>query len=136
MNYNRVVLVGRLTRDPEVRQTLNGTLVATFTLAVNRSSKRNVDGNNDVDFIRIVTFSKTAEFVQNYLTKGRLVLVEGKLRINKWQTSDGQNRISPEIWADQVTFMDKKGDVESDVIDEEVEYDELFDNPDNDEPPF
>ncbi|WP_126993618.1 single-stranded DNA-binding protein [Thermosipho globiformans] len=134
MNYNKVVLVGRLTRDPEVKQTINGTIVATFTIAVNRSNKR---GNDEVDFIRIVTFSRLAEFVQNYLTKGRLVLVEGKLRINRWQTSDGQNRTTPEIWADQVTFMDKKDDVS--IVPEaenEIEYDELFDNNDNDEPPF
>ncbi|MBT1247756.1 MULTISPECIES: single-stranded DNA-binding protein [unclassified Thermosipho (in: thermotogales)] len=132
MNYNKVVLVGRLTKDPEARQTTNGTLVVNFTLAVNRGNR-----NDNVDFIRIVAFNRLAEFVQNYLTKGRLVLVEGKLRINRWQTSDGQNRNTPEIWADQVVFMEKKSDVINESTDESVvEYDELFDENDNDEPPF
>ncbi|ABR30501.1 single-stranded DNA-binding protein [Thermosipho melanesiensis] len=133
MNYNKVVLVGRLTRDPESRQTVNGTLISTFTLAVNRSNR-----NDDVDFIRIVTFNRLAEFVQNYLTKGRLVLVEGKLRINRWQTNDGQNRSTPEIWADQVTFMDRKSDNSlTDSSNETVvSYDELFDDNESDEPPF
>ncbi|QTA38374.1 single-stranded DNA-binding protein [Thermosipho ferrireducens] len=134
MNYNKVVLVGRLTRDPEVRQTLNGTLVATFTLAVSRPNRSGFEGNDNTDFIRIVTFSKLAEFVQSYLTKGRLILVEGKLRINRWQGNDGQYRTTPEIWADQVVFMDKKNAAVEDT--EMVEYDELFEDTENDEPPF
>ncbi|MBO8139672.1 MAG: single-stranded DNA-binding protein [Thermosipho sp. (in: Bacteria)] len=134
MNYNKVVLVGRLTRDPEVRQTLNGTLVATFTLAVSRPTRKGFEDNQQTDFIRIVTFSKLAEFVQNYLKKGRLILVEGKLRINKWQGNDGQYRSTPEIWADQVMFMEKKSNHADET--ETVEYDELFDDTENDEPPF
>lgn len=134
MNYNKVVLVGRLTKEPEVRQTINGTLVATFTLAVNRPTRRDLDDNQEVDFIRIVTFSKLADFVQNYLHKGQLVLVEGKLRINKWQGNDGQYRSTPEIWADQITFMEKKREMSDES--ETVEYDELFDDSENDEPPF
>ena len=96
-SYNKVVLVGRLTKDPETKQTLDGNLIATFTLAVNRSNN-----NGDVDFIRIVTFRKTAELVHSYLQKGRMVLVEGKLRINKWKANDGQTRSTPEVWADNV----------------------------------
>lgn len=136
MSYNKVVLVGRLTRDPETRQTLDGNLIATFTLAVNRSN------NSEADFIRIVAFRKLAELAHNYLQKGRMVLVEGKLRINKWKTNDGQTRSTPEIWADNIVFVEsKKGDRD---IPEEIPYDEVFgtdadlmeDVPDDDEPPF
>lgn len=136
MSYNKVVLVGRLTRDPETRQTLDGNLIATFTLAVNRSN------NGEADFIRIVAFRKLAELAHNYLQKGRMVLVEGKLRINKWKTNDGQTRSTPEIWADNIVFVEsKKGDRD---IPEEIPYDEVFgtdadlieDVPDDDEPPF
>lgn len=137
MSYNKVVLVGRLTRDPETRQTLDGNLITTFTLAVNR-------GNNgdDVDFIRIVAFRKLAELAHNYLQKGRMVLVDGKLRINKWKTNDGQPRSTVEIWADNIVFVDsKKGDRE---IPDEIPYEEVFgqdvetdeDIPNDDEPPF
>ncbi|MFN4223357.1 MAG: single-stranded DNA-binding protein, partial [Fervidobacterium nodosum] len=91
MSYNKVVLVGRLTRDPETKQTLDGNLITTFTLAVNRAN------NGEADFIRIVAFRKLAELAHTYLQKGRMVLVEGKLRINKWKTNDGQSRSTPEI---------------------------------------
>jgi len=135
MSYNKVVLVGRLTRDPETRQTLDGNLIATFTLAVNRSN------NGEADFIRIVAFRKLAELAHNYLQKGRMVLVEGKLRINKWKTNDGQTRSTPEIWADNIVFVESRKDKD---IPEEIPYDEVFgadadlieDVPDDDEPPF
>lgn len=108
MSYNKVVLVGRLTRDPETKQTLDGNLISTFTLAVNRSN------NGEADFIRIVAFRKLAELVHNYLQKGRMVLVEGKLRINKWKANDGQTRSTPEIWADNIVFIDvRKGERDS-----------------------
>ncbi|HOA17779.1 MAG TPA: single-stranded DNA-binding protein [Fervidobacterium sp.] len=134
-SYNKVVLVGRLTKDPETKQTLDGNLIATFTLAVNRSNN-----NGDVDFIRIVTFRKTAELVHSYLQKGRMVLVEGKLRINKWKANDGQTRSTPEVWADNIVFIEsRKGERE-----EVPPYEEVFGNdsdipgdvPGDDEPPF
>lgn len=144
MSYNKVVLVGRLTRDPETRQTLDGNLITTFTLAVNRNSSRN--GEGEADFIRIVAFKKLAELVHNYLQKGRMVLVEGKLRINKWKTNDGQTRSTPEIWADNIVFIESKRNEKGFL--EEIPYEDVFDTDadlvddipddenDNDEPPF
>lgn len=134
MSYNKVVLVGRLTRDPETRQTIDGNLVATFTLAVDRGT------NGDADFIRIVAFRKLAELVHTYLQKGRMVLVEGKLRINKWTSSDGSTRTTPEIWADNIVFMDSKR-TERETTEQ---YDEVFTDElsvgdelgQDDEPPF
>ncbi|MGB9614210.1 MAG: single-stranded DNA-binding protein [Fervidobacterium sp.] len=136
MSYNKVVLVGRLTRDPETKQTLDGNLIATFTLAVNRPN------NSEADFIRIVAFKKLAELAHSYLQKGRMVLVEGKLRINKWKTNDGQTRSTPEIWADNIVFVDTKRG-EKDIPDE-IPYEEVFEDdvdlsnelPSDDEPPF
>uniref|UniRef100_A0A7C5RJ52 Single-stranded DNA-binding protein n=1 Tax=Fervidobacterium thailandense TaxID=1008305 RepID=A0A7C5RJ52_9BACT len=135
MSFNKVILVGRLTRDPETRQTLDGNLIATFTLAVDRA------GNGETDFIRIVAFRKLAELVHTYLQKGRMVLVEGKLRINKWTSNDGITRSTPEIWADNIVFVDSKKTLRETL---DTEYVEMFnedvdfseDIPEDDEPPF
>ena len=108
-NFNRVILVGRLTRDPEVRFTSSGTQISTFTLAVNRNVPSGADDNvQTVDFIRIVSFGKLAEFVSNYLTKGRLILVEGSLRMRKWQTQAGEPRTTAEVVASGIQFMEPK----------------------------
>lgn len=101
--YNKVVLVGRLTRDPEIRSTVNGSTVANFSLAVNRQGK-----NDNTDFIRIVAFGKQAEFASNYLSKGQLILVEGSLHINKWTDKNDIRRETAEVWASQMTFMESK----------------------------
>lgn len=106
ISYNHVVLIGRLTRDPEIKFAASGTQIATFTLAVDRNIPSS--NNDSTDFIRIVTFGKTAEFVGNYLTKGRLILVEGSLRINKWKTQDGESRSMAEVAASNIRFMETK----------------------------
>jgi len=104
ISYNKVILVGRLTRDPEIRSTVNGSTVANFTLAVD-----NGYGNNkSTDFINIVGFGKQAEFASNYLKKGLLVLVEGQLRINKWTDRNEVKRESAEVWMSSTTFMETK----------------------------
>ncbi|WP_448516183.1 single-stranded DNA-binding protein [Pseudothermotoga sp.] len=128
--YNRVILVGRLTRDPEARMTTTGSAVASFTLAVDRPS-RSSDGQKTTDFIRIVAFNKLADFVRLYLKKGQLVLVEGELRINKWQSRDGANMTTPEIWARDIRFMEKKGAVEETVEEIEKPFEEPIVNPDD-----
>jgi len=106
ISYNHVVLIGRLTRDPEIKFAASGTQIATFSLAVDRNIPSS--GNDNTDFIRIVAFGKTAEFVGNYLTKGRLILVEGSLRINKWKTQEGESRSDAEVVASNVRFMETK----------------------------
>ncbi len=81
---NRIVLVGRLTRDPESQYTTNGIAIAKFSVAVDRFSKNPETGEKETDFIDIVAFRRTAEFVTQYITKGRLVAVEGRLQIRSW----------------------------------------------------
>lgn len=103
---NRIVLVGRLTKDPELRYTPNGKAVAGFTLAVNRRFS-NQQGERETDFIDIVVWGKTAETCANYLTKGRLAGVEGRLQIRTYETQDGQRRKVAEVVADNVSFLDR-----------------------------
>lgn len=102
---NKVILIGRLTRDPELRYTANGVAVATFTLAVDRPFQ-NQQGQREADFIRIVTWQKLAEICANNLGKGRLVAVEGRLQIRSYDTSEGQKRQISEVVADNVRFLD------------------------------
>ncbi len=104
---NKVCLVGRLTRDPELRITPGaGTQVTTFTLAVDRAFK-NRQGERDADFIRIVTWRRLAELCANYLGKGRLVAVAGRIQTSSWEDSSGQRRYSTEVVADEVVFLDR-----------------------------
>lgn len=109
MSVNHVVLIGRLTRDPEVRTTTSGKTVADFSLAVTKRFKPQ-DGSPDADFFKIVAWGQTADFVQNYLGKGRLVAVTGRLQSRKYTTQDGSNREVVEIVADNVQGLDRPRD--------------------------
>lgn len=104
---NRIVLVGRLTRDPELRYVPSGAPVASFTLAVDRPFA-NQQGERETDFIDIVTWRRLAEQVSRHLSKGRLVAVEGRLQIRSYETQDGQKRRVAEVVADGVRFLDRK----------------------------
>lgn len=106
---NRVVLVGRLVRDPELRTTNTGKSVCDFTIAVQKKFKP-TDGSPDADFFRVNAWEKTAEFVANYLQKGRLVAVDGRLQSRKYQASDGSNREVVEIVAENVQGLDRPRD--------------------------
>ncbi|MCG9895726.1 MAG: single-stranded DNA-binding protein [Fimbriimonadaceae bacterium] len=108
MSLNRVILIGRLTRDPELRTTGSGKSVTGFALAVDRRFK-GADGQ-DVDFFDITAWGQTAEFVSNYLHKGRLVAVDGRLQTRKYTTKDGQERQAFEIVADSVQGLDRARD--------------------------
>lgn len=103
---NRVILIGRLTRDPEVRYTSSNIPVANFTLAVDRSRK-NAQGERETDFIDIVLWQKLAELAKQYLTKGRLIAVDGRLQVRTWQTKEGDNRKTYEVVAESFNFLDK-----------------------------
>lgn len=106
---NHIVLMGRLTRDPELRRTQSGTAVVSFTLAVERDY--NADSSNkQTDFIDIVAWRNTAEFVSRYFTKGRMAVVSGRLQIRDWTDRDGDKRKSTEVVADNVYFGDSKRD--------------------------
>jgi single-strand DNA-binding protein len=109
MSLNRVVLIGRLTRDPELRQTTGGKQVASFAIAVDRRGRASDDQPN-ADFFNISAWDRTADFVGNYLKKGRLVAVEGRLQTRKYTASDGTNREVYEIVADNVQGLDRPKD--------------------------
>ncbi len=104
---NHIVLMGRLTRDPELRHTGTGTAVASFTLAVDRDFK-NQNGEKETDFIDIVAWRSTAEYVSKYFTKGRMAVVTGRLQIRNWTDKEGGKRRSAEVIADNVYFGDSK----------------------------
>ena len=106
---NHIVLMGRLTRDPELRRTGSGIPVTTFTLAVDRDFGGNREsGERETDFIDIVTWRNTAEFVSKYFTKGRMAVVSGRLQIRNWNDKDGNKRRSAEVVADNVYFGDSR----------------------------
>ena len=102
---NKIILIGRLTADPELRYTGNGTAVTNFDLAVERSFK-NQDGENETDFIKITVWRKQAEICANNLGKGRLVAVEGRLQMSGYETDEGYNRKVAEVVANNVRFLD------------------------------
>ena len=97
---NRIILMGRLTRDPELRHTQSGTAVASFSLAVDRDFKSRDSGEKTTDFIDVVAWRNTAEFVSKYFAKGRMAVVEGRLQIRDWTDRDGGKRRSAEVVAD------------------------------------
>ena len=106
---NRVVLVGRLTRDPELRTTTTGKSVCDFSIAVGKRIKP-TDGSPDADFFRVNAWGQTAEYVSNYLHKGRLVAVDGRLQSRKFTASDGTTREVVEVVADSVQGLDRPRD--------------------------
>lgn len=106
---NTCVFMGRLVRDPEMRQTSNGNAVCNFTLAVDRDFK-DADGNRGTDFIDFLAFRRTAEFVSKYFSKGRMAAVEGRLQIESYTDKEGIKRRSAKIVVDQIHFADSKRD--------------------------
>ena len=110
---NKIILMGRLTRDPELRRTQSGTAVTSFSLAVDRDFKSQ-SGEKETDFIDIVAWRNTAEFVSKYFTKGRMAVVEGRLQIRDWTDRDGGKRRSAEVIAENVYFGDSKREGGSD----------------------
>ena len=109
---NKIFIMGRLTRDPELRRTQNGTAVTSFSLAVDRDFKDKSTGERATDFIDVVAWRQTGEFVSRYFTKGRMAVVEGRLQMRDWTDKDGNKRRSAEVVADNVYFGDSKRDGE------------------------
>ncbi len=103
---NRIILVGRLTAEPELRYTPSGVPVASFRLAVDRPFT-SASGDRETDFINIVAWRKSAEFAANYLGKGRLVAVDGRLQIRQWTTQDGQRRSTAEVVCDRLQSLER-----------------------------
>ncbi|MBO5867667.1 MAG: single-stranded DNA-binding protein [Oscillospiraceae bacterium] len=110
---NHIIVMGRLTQDPELRRTSTGTAVTSFTLACERDFGSREGGEKETDFIDCVAWRQTGEFVEKYFSKGRMAVVSGRLQIRRWTDKDGNPRRSAEIVADNVYFGDSKRDGES-----------------------
>ena len=107
MALNKIFIMGRLTRDPELRRTQSGKAVTSFSLAVDRDFKGQ-NGEKETDFIEVVAWKNTAEFVAKHFTKGRMAVVEGRLQIRDWTDKEGKKRTIAEVVADNVYFGDSK----------------------------
>lgn len=108
--FNKVILMGNLTRDPEIRYAPNGTPVANFGLAVNRRYRQAEEMREDVCFVDIVVFGKQAETCGQYLSKGQGALIEGRLQMRKFETKEGQKVTKHEVVAENVRFLSKRTD--------------------------
>ena len=106
---NKVIIMGRLVKDPELRRTQSGTAVTSFRIAVDRDFKSQ-DGSKQADFFDVVAWRSTAEFVSKYFAKGRMAVVEGRLQTRDWTDRDGGERVATEIVADNIYFGDSKRD--------------------------
>ena len=109
-SFNKVILIGNLTADPELKQTPNGVSVCRFTLAVNRRFVRSEQGQQSADFITVVTWRQSAEFVSKYFKKGRPILVCGQLQSRSWTDQAGQKRYATEVVVDEAMFVDSRTD--------------------------
>jgi single-strand DNA-binding protein len=107
---NHIDLMGRLTRDPELRRTGSGVAVASFTIAVDRDFTDKNSGEKEADFIEIVAWRQTGEFVSKHFRKGRMIVVSGRLQVRKWKNKDGENRYTTEVVAENCYFGDSKRD--------------------------
>lgn len=126
---NKVIIMGRLTRDPELRRTQGGTAVTSFTMAVDRGFKSQ-SGEKETDFIDVVAWRNTGEFAAKYLAKGRMAAVEGRIQVRDWQDKDGNRRKSVEVVADNVYFADSKRDSKPQESRDDQEFDEIEDDGD------
>lgn len=126
---NNVVIMGRLTRDPELRRTQGGIAVTSFTMAVDRDFKSQ-SGEKETDFIDVVAWRNTGEFAAKYLAKGRMAAVEGRIQVRDWQDKDGNRRKAVEVVADNVYFADSKRDSKPQESRDDQEFDEIEDDVD------
>ena len=122
---NRIVVMGRCGKDPEIRMTQKGTPVASVTLAVDRDYS--ADQNKETDWIDVVAFGKTAEFVEKYFSKGQMAVVSGRLQIRNWEDKEGNKRRSAEILADHVYFGEGKKE-RAETYEPQGEFNEITDD--------
>ena len=128
---NKVFLQGRLVADPELRKTQQGTPVASYRLAVDRGYKSKDPNAQNTDFVNIVSWRNTAEFVCKYFTKGRMMLVEGRLQMRDYTDRDGNRRVAAEVVTDNVHFADSRKDGsnnEDGSLQESAGFEELADD--------
>ena len=110
-SFNKVILIGNLTADPELKQTQNGISVTSFSIAVSRRfSSKNTENAQQADFINIVAWRNTAEFITKYFQKGKSILIVGSLQTRTWTDQNGQKRYITEVVAEEAQFVEKKGE--------------------------
>ena len=110
-SFNKVILIGNLTADPELKQTQNGISVTSFSIAVSRRfSSKNADNAQQADFISVVAWRNTAEFITKYFQKGKSILIVGSLQTRTWTDQNGQKRYITEVVAEEAQFVEKKGE--------------------------
>ena len=105
---NKLIICGRLTRTPEIKTLPSGSTVANFSVACDRDIKNKQTGEKETDFIECVAFGSTCSFIEKYVTKGRMVIAEGRLQIRTWKDKDGNNRKNAEVMVDNIYFADSK----------------------------
>ena len=125
---NRIVVMGRLTHDPELRRTASGIACANFSVAVDRDFGRNDVGEKETDFFDCVAWRTSAEFVSEYCSKGRMVVVSGRLQVRPWTDKDGYRRRAYEIVADNVYFADSRKAVADKPVSDPADYHMLDDD--------
>jgi single-strand DNA-binding protein len=125
-NLNKVFLIGRLTRDPELRYTPSGSAVASFGLAINRQySTKEGEKREDPCFVNLVVWGKRAEICAEYLKKGSMIFVEGRLSYRKWETSDNEKRSTLEVFVENFQFLDRSlPDIQGEIVNGTKEADE------------
>lgn len=134
-SYNKIILLGRLTQDPELRYSSSGLAICSFRLAVNNKYTQNGESKEDTTFIDIVVFGKQGENSNQYLSKGKLALVDGKLQQRSWESQDGQKRSKHEVVAQNVTFMPRQsGDSYPEPFSNNAQQDTTNENQNNKEP--
>lgn len=114
-NFNKVILGGRLTADPELKTTSSGVSYTNFSIAVNRSYSKNDDNQQQVDFINVIAWRTRAEFVTRYFHKGSSICIVGSIQTRTWQDNQGNKRYATDVVADEVNFVDSKGDAAGSV---------------------
>jgi len=127
-SFNKVILMGNLTKDPEIRYTPGGTAVTSFRMAINRRFKQGEEFKEDVCFVDIVVFGRQAENCSQYLNKGNGVIIEGRLQERRWQTEDGQKRSKHEVVAQSVGFLPKRQETTGEKVTPLPEEDVVVDN--------
>ena len=109
-SFNKVILIGNMTADPELKQTTSGTSVCSFSIAVNRRFAKAEQGQQNVDFINIVTWRQQAEFVSKYFRKGSAICICGSLQTRTWTDNNGNKRYATEVVADEASFVERKSE--------------------------
>lgn len=133
-NFNKVILIGNLTKDPEIRYTPNGTAVASFSIAINRRYKQGEELKDEVCYIDIVVFGKQAESCGKYLSKGNGIIVDGRLQQRRWETEDGQKRSKHEVVAQSIRFLSKRDDSSKEGMPDDTAITSQSETSDNDVP--